>query len=69
MYMLNRHSYNLTRNESKKIKIKQDLLKINNENVNKMYEEFENGYNNLSHYIFRTDFVCHVILSYMQKEK
>ena len=69
MYMLNRHSYNLTRNESKKITIKQDLLKINNENVNKMYEEFENGYNNLSHYIFRTDFVCHVNLPEMQKEK
>jgi hypothetical protein len=34
-----------------------------------MYKEFEIGYNNLSHYIFNTDFVCHVNIPSMQKEK
>ena len=40
MYMLNRHSYNLTRSDSKKITIKQDLEKINDIYVNQMYKEF-----------------------------
>ncbi len=34
MYMLNRHSYNLTRNDSKKITIKQYLEKINDIHIN-----------------------------------
>ena len=40
MYMLNRHSYNLTRSDSKKITIKQDLEKINDIYVNQLYKEF-----------------------------
>ena len=69
MFMLNRHSYNLTRIEAKKKTIKEDLEAINDKNVNKMYDEFEIGFNNLSHYIFDTDFVCHVNLQNNQVEK
>jgi hypothetical protein len=68
-YILNRHSYNLTRKESRIIKIKEDLIKINDKNIVKMYNNFENGYNNLSHLHKNTDYICIAHNPTMKNEK
>ena len=67
--MLNKHSYNLTRKESRIIKIKDDLAKINNKNIEEMYNRFEDGYNKLSHLHKNTDYICIAHNPTMKNEK
>ncbi len=47
-YALMKYSNNITRKEAKKILIKKELELINDENITKLYNNFEKGYNSMS---------------------
>ena len=59
LYMINRHSYNLTRKEANNKSINDDLIKIPNNKIMKMFENFKKGYDKLLSLIKSSDLICH----------
>ncbi len=49
--MINIYSYKISREEAKQLKIKDELKRINNPIINKEYEEFKEGWNNIYIYL------------------
>jgi hypothetical protein len=47
-YALMKYSNNITRNEAKNTKIKEQLNTMNDENIKQLYKDFEKGYNSIS---------------------
>ena len=55
-YAINYYSYKITRDEAKNKKISDELKQIKNPIINKLYEDFEKGYNNM--YDKATQYTC-----------
>ena len=60
LYMINRHSYNISRQDANKKTINDDLNEIRNNKIINMFENYKHAFDNLSKLIPNRDFLCHI---------
>jgi len=56
------YNYQISREDAKRIKIRDELNKLNNENLNKMFENFKEGFNELRNYEKKVKFGCRQLM-------
>ena len=60
LYMINRHSYNISRQDANKKTINDDLNELGNNKIINMFDNYKRAFDNLSKLIPNRDFLCHI---------